>query len=271
MRPSEARMQELGNGMEKRATSQSKHREDDHSPPTWSLLAVLALALAAGGITARLEAGPKFDWLLLMTAMGLTAAVAMRLLADNAAEREAALRYGGDPLKDLLDSAGTLVMSIGLDGRLTYMNPAAERQLGYHAEELMKQPTRTTELLPPGEEDRLVAEVQKLFGVRVNPEPAPGGSLAAYAEVIRTLAPSQVPSFETHLRRKDGSLYAVRLHISALRNRDGEAIGLVAMALGQGLSTALDQPLRASRERYRDLFENSSEMMATLDLGGKFL
>jgi PAS domain S-box-containing protein len=271
MRPSEARMQELGNGMEKRATSQSKHREDDHSPPTWSLLAVLALALAAGGITARLEAGPKFDWLLLMTAMGLTAAVAMRLLADNAAEREAALRYGGDPLKDLLDSAGTLVMSIGLDGRLTYMNPAAERQLGYHAEELMKQPTRTTELLPPGEEDRLVAEVQKLFGVRVNPEPAPGGRLAAYAEVIRTLAPSQVPSFETHLRRKDGSLYAVRLHISALRNRDGEAIGLVAMALGQGLSTALDQPLRASRERYRDLFENSSEMMATLDLGGKFL
>ena len=48
------------------------------------------LAMAAGGITARLEAGPRYDWLLLMTAMGLTAAVAMRLLADNTAEREAA-------------------------------------------------------------------------------------------------------------------------------------------------------------------------------------
>ena len=31
---------------------------------------------------------PGIDWLLLMTAMGLTAAVAMRLLADNSAERE---------------------------------------------------------------------------------------------------------------------------------------------------------------------------------------
>jgi len=147
------------------------------------------------------------------------------------------------------------------------MNPAAERQLGYHAEELMKQPTRTTELLPPGEEDRLVAEVQKAVWGACKSGARSGRPPGAYAEVIRTLAPSQVPSFETHLRRKDGSLYAVRLHISALRNRDGEAIGLVAMALGQGLSTALDQPLRASRERYRDLFENSSEMMATLDLG----
>ena len=68
-----------------------------------------------------------------MTAMGLTAAVLMRVLADNAAESEAAARYAGDPLKDILDSAGTMVISIGLDGKLTYMNPTAERLLGYHA------------------------------------------------------------------------------------------------------------------------------------------
>ena len=59
------------------------------SPSIWSSLSVLAVAMAAGGILARLEAGPRFDWLLLMTAMGLTAAVLMRLLADNSAEREA--------------------------------------------------------------------------------------------------------------------------------------------------------------------------------------
>ena len=44
--------------------------------------------MAAGGVTARLEAGPRYDWLLLMTSMALTAAVAMRLLADNTAERQ---------------------------------------------------------------------------------------------------------------------------------------------------------------------------------------
>ena len=111
--------------------------------------------MAAGGILARLEAGPRYDWLLLMTAMGLTAAVLMRLLADNTAEREAQAKYAGDPLKDILDSAGTLVIGIGLDGRLNYVNPAAERLLGYHAAELVNQET-TTDLLAPGEEERLV-------------------------------------------------------------------------------------------------------------------
>src|ERR1035438_5380271 len=114
------RMQESGKGMETGGPQHQKEPARSPSPSTWSALAVLALAMAAGGITAgqaagsikaRLEAGPRYDWLLLMTAMGLTGAVAMRLLADNAAEREAAGRYPGDPLRDLLDSAGPVIVS----------------------------------------------------------------------------------------------------------------------------------------------------------------
>ena len=126
-------MQERGNPMDLGEARQPNPEGENPSPPIWSSLSVLAVAMAAGFILARLEAGPKFDWLLLMTAMGLTAAVLMRVLADITAEREAAARYAGDPLKDILDSAGTMVISIGLDGKLTYMNPTAERLLGYHA------------------------------------------------------------------------------------------------------------------------------------------
>src|ERR1700760_1016644 len=108
-------MQERGKPMDKREARQSDPGVENPSPPIWSSLSVLAVAMAAGGILARLEAGPRFDWLLLMTAMGLPAAVLMRVLADNTAEREAAARYAGDPLKDMLDSAGTMVISIGLD------------------------------------------------------------------------------------------------------------------------------------------------------------
>jgi PAS domain S-box-containing protein len=255
--------------MEQHETRGSKGAWERSAPPTWSALSVLALAMAAGGITARLEAGPRYDWLLLMTAMGLTAAVAMRLLADNSAEREAAARYAGDPLRDLLDSAGTLVLTIALNGKLTYMNPAAERLLGYHAEELVNQQT-TTELLAPGEEERLVSELQKLNGIPQGKEPFPGERLNLYADIVRSLPPSQVPSFETHLRHKDGTLFPVRLHISTLRNRQGEAAGLVAVALDQSAAAGNDG-VRISRDRYRDLFENSSEMIATLDLTGKFL
>ncbi len=256
--------------METSGSQRTKETERDTSPSMWSALAVLALAMAAGGITARLEAGPRFDWLLLMTAMGSTAAVAMRLLADNSSEREAAGRYGGDPFKDLLDSAGPIIVSIGLDGRLTFVNPTGERLLGYRAAELINK-SRTVELLAPGEGARLIAELQKVCGIDKDDETTPAGRLAAYSEVVRAMLPSQVPSFETHLRRRNGELFPVKLHLSALRNQDGEPAGLVAVALDQSTTIRKDQWKREARERYRDVFENSSEMVATLDLAGRFL
>ena len=83
--------------------------------------------------------------------------------------------------------------------------------------------------------------------------------------------PARFPTFETHLRRKDGTLFPVRLQVSALRNQDGEPIGLVAVALDQSTTSRKEQWKREARERYRDVFENSSEMIATLDLAGRFL
>ena len=256
--------------METSGSQRTKETERDTSTSMWSALAVLSLAMAAGGITARLEAGPRFDWLLLMTAIGSTGAVAMRLLADNSSEREAAGRYGGDPFKDLLDSAGPIIVSIGLDGRLTFVNPTGERLLGYRAAELINK-SRTVELLAPGEGARLIAELQKICGIDKDDETTPAGRLAAYSEVVRAMLPSQVPSFETHLRRRNGELFPVKLHLSALRNQDGEPAGLVAVALDQSTTIRKDQWKREARERYRDVFENSSEMVATLDLTGRFL
>src|SRR6516165_5847843 len=167
------REQERGTKMDIREARQTKVDEETKSPSIWSALSLLALAMAAGGITARLQGGPRFDWLLLMTAMGLTAAVLMRLLADDAAQRDAAARYAADPLKDMLDSAGTIVIAIAPDGKITYVNPAAERLLGYHAAELVNQET-TKEILAPGEEERLVSEVRRLFGMQRNPETVNG-------------------------------------------------------------------------------------------------
>jgi hypothetical protein len=63
------------------------------SASTTSAIAVLCLAAAAGGIVARLEGGPRYDWLLLMVAIFTVGAVAMRLLS----EREAANQNAGDP------------------------------------------------------------------------------------------------------------------------------------------------------------------------------
>jgi PAS domain S-box-containing protein len=256
--------------MEPSEARQTQEETRQSSSSVWSALAVLSLAMAAGGITARLEAGPKFDWLLLMTATTLTAAVAMRLLADHAAEREAAGRYGGNPLKDLLDSAGPIILSIDLDGRITYVNPPGERLLGYRSAELIGE-HRAFELLAPGEGVRLVAEMQRICGVEGPPPSTPESRLESYASMLRAMPPSQVPSFETQLRRKDETDFPVRLHVAALRNQEGELIGLVATALDLTTVVRRDQWKREARERYRDVFENSTEMIATLDMTGRFL
>ena len=144
------------------------------------------------------------------------------------------------PLQEILDSAGPAMVALGADRRLTYANPSAERLLGYDAAELMSL-FNSTDLLAPGEGLRLVAELEKLCGIERPPEPTPIGRMAAYLDCVRTLPPSMVPSFDAKLRRKDGAIVPVNLHISALRDGFGAVSGLVAVAV--------DRPRHCTRSR----------------------
>ncbi len=198
----------------------------------WPVLAGLTLALAAAAVLARLAAGPRFDGLLIFAAGTAAAVLALRLLVHDSDPLEPVAALAAQPLKELFESAGPGVVAISLDGRLNYVNPSAERLLGYHAAELMTQ-WATTDILAPGEGARLVAEMEKLCGVERPPEPTPAGRMAAYLDCVGSLPPSKVPSFEAQLRRKDGVPIPVTLHISALRNGDGVVTGLVAVAVDQ--------------------------------------
>jgi PAS domain S-box-containing protein len=226
------------------------------------------LALAAGAVTTRLAGGGRFDGLLIAAAVFSAFVVALRLPSNSPQETEATPAV--EPLKELLDSAGPMVVGIGLDGKFTYVNPSTERILGYHAAEL-RGVSSTSDLLGFGEGSRLVAEMQKLSGIHKPAAATENGRLADYMECVRILPPSQVPSFDTQLRRKDGALLPVTLHVSALRGGSGTINGLVVMALDQSATLRQDLALRESQERYRDLFENSTEMIATLSPEGKFL
>jgi PAS domain-containing protein len=157
---------------------------------SWPVLAGLTFGLVAGAISVRSTGGPRFDWLLMFAAAIAAIAVALlsvRLLlisslgtaASTAQAAGTQTGAGQDSLQespqDLLDSAGPAVVGIGADGSLTYVNPSAERLLGYHAHEL-KEAWSTVEILAPGEGARLVAEMERLCGVhgRTNPLPPAG-------------------------------------------------------------------------------------------------
>ena len=195
----------------------------------WPALGWLSLALTAGAVAARVAGGPRFDGLLIFAAGAAAVVVTLRLMIREAAPRVVVAAPSFEPLKDLFESAGPAVVGIGLDGRLTYVNPSAERMLGYHAEELMME-WATFEILGPGEGLRLVAEMQKLCGIERPPEPTPAGRMAAYMDCVRSLPPSRVPSFDAQLRRKDGAAPGHAAHLRPARQR-GVITGLVAVAV----------------------------------------
>ncbi len=226
-----------------------------------ALLAVIACSLAADQ-----AAWPGHGFLSFMDLIaGLGAAgLAFRALhRGRTAPRD-------DSYQEIFDSAGPMVITIGLDGAIAQINPAAQRLLGYFAEELVGKP-RTAEILAPGEGPRLVAELQRLTGIEPDPD-LPGDKLLdVLVDTVRRMPPSQVPSFEGQFRRKDGSLFPVTFHMSSLRDEQAALKGLVVVALDQTGTLRQDQALRESQERYRDLFENSNEMIATLSTSGRFL
>ena len=239
----------------------------------WLAFAILAVIMAAGAVLVRLMAGPRFDGLLILAACGSAVLLALRIPRSRLtveAVPASTPRPPNDNLTNILQSAGPAVVAIGLDGRITFANPAAERMIGCDEAEL-KSMFGIVEILAPGETGRLVAEMQTLTGIKRNGGDTPRDRLAAYIDIVRTLPPSQVPCFDAQVRRKDGTIVPVTLHMSAMRDAAGAVGGLVAVAVDQSVTLRQEQDLRESQERYRDLFENSSEMMATLSPTGRFV
>lgn len=244
-----------------------------HSPMAWIVLSGAASIATFCSLGVCIFTGSRFD-----APLAAFAAVAA-LLAAFAAWRggrsfanstQAKRRSSGPPdFCEILASAGPMVMAVGLDGRFTYVNPAVERLLGYRAAELMAMPS-AGEILPLDQGDHLLAEMLKLRGGEA-PAERPADALGAYMDCMRSLPPSRVPSFEAQLRRKNGDLFPVTLHVSALRDAAGEFAGLVGVIQDQTAVVRQEQALRESQERYRDLFEHSSEMIATLSPAGQFL
>jgi PAS domain S-box-containing protein len=239
-------------------------------PFTWpTLIAGFIISAIVGTILARLADRPIIDGILVLTSCAAVCVLALRLVPPATDPLQLDV-LASHPLRELLDSAGPAVVTISLDGRLSFINPAGERMLGYHAEELIDAWT-TVQVLAQGEGARLVAELTRLCGSDAPVPETPPERMAGFMQLIRSLPPSRVPGFPAQLRRKDGNQLPVTLYFSALRNSRGVVTGLVAIAIEQTETQHQNKDQHESQERYRDLFESSSEMIATLSPAGRFL
>ena len=232
--------------------------------PLWtSVLAALALILATVAVAADVAKMPH-STALLVSAMSFAALfLVLRGFKRTEAEEANAL------LRIVTDSAGSAMLALGLDGNVTYVNPAAERLLDYHAEEI-KDGWNTLQILAPGEGTRLVTEMQRVCGIDRPVDESRAARIVAFLNCVRTLPPSMVPSFEARLRRKDGAIITTTLHITALRDGAGNFNGLVAVAMDHGATVREANEAQEAQDRYRDLFESASEMIAALSPSGRF-
>ena len=241
-------------------------------PQVWLILPFFLLAVWAGTALARVA--PNFKWEALPLVAAAVATAMFALMLNRMLLRPVPAAPGpeitGAGLRELLDSASPAVVAIDLEGQLICCNSAAERLLGYEAAELVN-PWGKAEILASGEGDRLLAEMQKLCRVAPAPALTPGARRAAYIDCLRKLPPGTVSSFDAQVRNKEGVVFPVAFQVSPLRDASGELTGMVAVAMDQSAAQHGEQALRESQERYRDLFENSSDMIATLSPEGKFL
>jgi PAS domain S-box-containing protein len=121
-------------------------------------------------------------------------AVSIQGLVQDITERKRAEEVQ-QRITALVEFADDAIVTKGLDGVVRSWNPAAERLLGYRAEEIIGQPV--TRLLP---EDRQEEETMILDRLRRG---------------------ERISHFETIRRRKDGSLVQVSLSISPIRDHAG--------------------------------------------------
>ena len=220
------------------------------------------------GAAIRLFWGPQVNQLVFAAVLAGGVPLLLMFLFPPTSDEGSKKKVARGLLADsLLLSTNPMALATDLNGRFIYLNPAAERSLGVRAAEVVGK-AQMTEVFAPGELDRIGQWLRKLH---------PGGSKPGTADPMRDCVnyvlqfpPSQLRGIDLQLRRHDGSTFPAVLYLSAVRDAEGKATGIMAVALDQTLSHRQERALRESRERYRDLFENTNEMIATLSPTGQF-
>jgi len=223
------------------------------------------------GLGARLLWGPATNHLIAVAILASVLPLFLLMLFLPRQADSAIQKNGGAELAEaLLHSTSPMILATALDGSFTYMNPSAERILGIRATDLVGK-ARMTEVFAAGEMERISQWLRKLHpDAGVGPA-APADPMRDCVNYVLQFPPSQLRGIDLQLKRGDGTAFPATLYLSAIRGADGKPSGILAVALDQTLSHRQERALRESRERYRDLFENANEMIATLNAAGQFV
>ncbi len=152
-----------------------------------------------------------------------------------------ALRRSRHFARNLIDSSLDMIMAADPEGNITEYNPAASIRFGYEAEEILG--SNTEKLYADPLEYRRVQHELDTHG--------------AYAGEVRNVD-------------KFGNEFTTFLAASRLFDPEGRAVGAMGVSRDITRMKRDQEALKASEERYRDLFENATDLIQSVGSDGRF-
>lgn len=160
-------------------------------------------------------------------------------------QRETALRQLANFQRSILSDAAYAIVSTDTAGRITSYNPAAEKLLGWQAEEVVARVTMEGFFLP----EEIAARAAEL-SARL------GQPVAGFETFVAEARSGQRSETEWTCRRKDGRRVPVLLSMTALRDEGGVIWGFLGMAADISERRQANARLQEREAQYRLLFEN---------------
>jgi len=161
---------------------------------------------------------------------------------DISESKESGAKYRG-----LLEAAPDAMVVVNQAGEIVLLNVRAEKEFGYHRDELVGQ--KVTNIIPEGFAERLIAD-----GTRTAAE--------ALAQQIGT-------GIELMARRKDGTEFPIEIMLSPLESAEG--ILVTAAIRDISVRRAAEKHLGQMEGRYRGLLEAAPDAMVVVKPGGEIV
>ncbi len=179
-------------------------------------------------------------------AEGILVTAAIRDISVRKAAEEHLAQMEGR-YRGLLEAAPDAMVVVNTGGEIVLLNLQAEKQFGYHRDELVGQQVKN--IIPQGFAERLIAD-----GTRTAAE--------ALAQQIGT-------GIELIGLRKDGTEFPIELMLSPLEGAEG--ILVTAAIRDISVRKAAEAHLAQMEGRYRGLLEAAPDAMVVVDTGGEIV
>ena len=169
------------------------------------------------------------------------------LLRQEIAERkwtEGGLRHSEEYFRLLIENASDLIIVLDSDGTIRYQSPSAERVLGNKPADVIGK--RGFEFVHAEDLPRVIT---------------------AFADALKR--PGVTAPIEVRVQHQDGSWRILEVIGNNLLDHPLVA-GVIVTIRDITEHKQMEEALRASEERHRELFENANDIIYTRDLAGQF-